>query len=1045
MGKLKTLAQNRDAILLAELAGLLHNIGKLNPNFLRSTVDNEGAAVKLLKQHSQFVGEYAFKRFAKPSEDILDPSVRTFLANSQKLDVSQLSNNFTSDLEIKQKKAAETFHKFYGGVGPLNDKQAQSFNKMRLEVSGEKWQLTNLLTLFWDDFFHKPNNSDYQRTYALDRWLNSKPNGLPHLLIHAHGEMSGSEKYQIAVDEDTGTIITQGVKQKETSFKNLRIATAFGYEIPICVWNLQSKQQTLINHISGLSLDDDKWRLQFQAALRHGLGDTQRPINEITLWDYASSIAALFKTSIAKSFLEGTVADANQMHWRLLGVRFDGLDYILQATSTADLLGRQQKYQEILNQIRVALTQETPVASQVYQDENGLFFVVPDSHKLGLEDLQTLINEQLQQRRFEDLRPHIGWSRNLRGKQLNLGQEIKHQDEARRPSIDPKKVEEWWQNSATEICTVCSLRPVISRETNYCFTCKSNRQSRVQPWLSAFNSTIWLDEVADGNGRLALLTGQFPLNNWLDGTLVESLALRMNQEEKPVSKFASFPRIQRIWQTTQAFWEETEANINQTLTDARRRLIITLGNQPGLKENQTYELDLLGQTRMSVLWGGNYLLSIDNLSYIASQLGFPLKDSQTGAKRTPEDLALDVGTWLEQHKSKPGQKQIFLLISDDEKNRRFDIQIADVKYQDAAYATAIPILAQPRTFMALVPADKALSILDVIRAKYEREMGKVRNRLPLHLGVVYFQRRTPLRAVLDAGRRMLRYESRMMQDEVWTVKRVDPTGKLPGGKAYLIDGTQQFDQTIAVELERKDRSLTWYVPARMGDGQTDDNWYPYVFVKSNVNGRPQTFKARRPKSDGSSASEECWLIHAGRLQASDQVYFTPATLDFEWLDSAGRRFEIAYDENGRRRNHLIRPYLLDELDTLQEAWKLISEADGLSSSQIYALRDLIETKRESWQPMANNWEVDCRPPVVGEDGRVTQEAGMFWQFCRDAVVNANWKKERGKLDERDKPDKSNKPTKEQVDRLTNWAVSGLFTDVIQVYMGIMKEKPHREE
>ena len=41
MRELEKLAQNRDAILLAEMAGLLHNIGKLNPNFLKSTVKDE--------------------------------------------------------------------------------------------------------------------------------------------------------------------------------------------------------------------------------------------------------------------------------------------------------------------------------------------------------------------------------------------------------------------------------------------------------------------------------------------------------------------------------------------------------------------------------------------------------------------------------------------------------------------------------------------------------------------------------------------------------------------------------------------------------------------------------------------------------------------------------------------------------------------------------------------------------------------------------------------------------------------------------------------
>ena len=39
-------------------------------------------------------------------------------------------------------------------------------------------------------------------------------------------------------------------------------------------------------------------------------------------------------------------------------------------------------------------------------------------------------------------------------------------------------------------------------------------------------------------------------------------------------------------------------------------------------------------------------------------------------------------------------------------------------------------------------------------------MGKVRNRLPLTLGVVYGGRRTPLASLLDAGRRMLRHPAR---------------------------------------------------------------------------------------------------------------------------------------------------------------------------------------------------------------------------------------------------------------------------------------------
>jgi len=220
-----------------------------------------------------------------------------------------------------------------------------------------------------------------------------------------------------------------------------------------------------------------------------------------------------------------------------------------------------------------------------------------------------------------------------------------------------------------------------------------------------------------------------------------------------------------------------------------------------------------------------------------------------------------------------------------------------------------------------------------------------------------------------------------------------------------------------VKLEQNGRSLTWRVPAKMSDGQTDDNWYPYVFLKTdseptNHNRRFQALNPFHTDADGNPKLD--WLVHAAELKAGDQIYFTPATLDFQWLDSAGRRFEIAYDENGRRRNHLTRPYLLDELETIAEAWEIIAGTDGLTNSQIHALRDLVETKRENWQ-------------LTPEQSR---KDDTFRQFCRDAIVNANWK---GSLD------------RKQVDRLTNWAVSGLLTDVIQLYMGIMKQKPKREE
>lgn len=807
------------------------------------------------------------------------------------------------------------------------------------------------------------------------------------------------------------------------NYPGTQISTAFGFETAVGP-HLTNQLWTLPwNSLTTYRAHDRNALLSATQSLFSTVGaDTRRPMNEISLWDWGLLVGALYKTALAAVAL-GQQPATRDLRWRLLGVRTDALTYFASASRLSDLMARQNTLQIAINKVQTLLEIVYPLATEVYRDENGSLYVVADlANLLGLQDGsdRTLLSH-LQEQFATDgeivpqitLDPIAWWGQDPGFERKNPDADYKHEIPPAgamllSPTIlqsDAAVIREAWQDKQQTVCPICGLRPCVNRQLDYCQICGDRRRGRVTDWLQDQNKTIWLDEVADRNGRLALITGTFDLTNWLDGSLVETLLVQEpTTSNLPVAKTPSFARLRRIWQTTQIFWQGAQTNASQTLSDARRRLQLTLANTPGLTAHQTYELDLLGQTRMSVLWDGIYLLSIDNLSYIASQLGFPLKDSETEEIRTPEDLALNVGTWLEQNKeSKLGQKQVFQLISDDEKNRRFDIQIADIGYQDTAYATIIPILVQPRTFMALVPANRALDIVNAIKTKYEREMGKVRNRLPLHLGVVYFQRRTPLRAALDAGRRMLRQKP-LGGDQLWCVKRVTRPAKsdLP---LRLADGTQHFEQTIRLELTQGERAITWHVPAVMGDGVTNDNWYPYVFVPSDVSGRELVFKGRRPKPDGTT--ETCWLIHAGQLEAGDKVYFTPATFDFQWLDSSSRRFEIAYDaQTGQRRNHPIRPYLLDDLATMQQVWSLIVGKNGLASSQIYALRDLVEAKREAWG--------------AGE---------TFSQLCCDAVRNAQWK------------------NRQEVDfnLLIQAARSGLLTDVIQLYMGIMKEKPKWEE
>lgn len=464
---------------------------------------------------------------------------------------------------------------------------------------------------------------------------------------------------------------------------------------------------------------------------------------------------------------------------------------------------------------------------------------------------------------------------------------------------------------------------------------------------------------------------------------------------------ASFARLRRIWETTRDFWQEIcptseDDSLAQSLIGAeignvgpRLRITPRHADDLDLGDYHVYSMVLSNNARMSVVWDteNKHFVTCDNLDYLGSkdQLGQMIIDYLSAGTVLTIEEPTGYGS-----KDKVWGK----------------ILVEDVcEIPDSTYIPVMPILAEPRTFMVLVPAEKAFNIAKAIKIKYEREMGKVRNRLPLHLGIVYAGRRTPFRSILDAGRRM---SDQSFPAENWrivdvTQKSTDKSDRLPEQLKM-----EQFREWLEVQLERDDRRLIWRIPAMMGDGKTIDQWYPYIFLNTRCEptNRDRYFHARNPL-----IGQDGWFIHAGDLQRGDDVYFTPATLDFQWLDSAGRRFEIAYDEKGQRRDLPRRPYLLDELETLEEIW--VKLKCRLPKNQIYILRDLIEGKRVDWQ--------------IGEDGTAKDE---FKQFCRDALANAEWKN--------GKPPWENKS--DMLDHWADYAARGWIADAIELHLQIMKEK-----
>lgn len=909
------------------------------------------------------------------------------------------------------------------------------FRDIALSVAGESWSVADLLTLFWDNpFFFKPpgdssNERDYKRESALAPWLHvSQDIFLLALLILSHGEVVGVEKAD--------------VNYRKPSWQNLRCAKAFGYEtqeLSKLVLH-DARHQLLEMALLACNLSLEKRGKFLESAcekLKMGLGDTRWPINEIDLWDFSSNIAALFKSGVARATIEGQIPTVEAMRWQFLSVRFDGLSYLSQVHHVTDLIGRRKTLEDGLDAVQELIEVTFPLGNEIYRDENGAVFVVPglesQASVLTLENNAGVSLNELLQRAFAEgtaekaagtalageLVPAIDVSSKVRGKQLKLGAHLR--DTARPLVASPQAMADWWTGGkGREICTVCGVRPTSwgidhlysgervkyyreqAEQRKVCGVCLKRRGRRAEEWASKAQDTIWIDEVADVNGRFALIVGRFGLDGWLDGSLIPTL-----------QKKDSFARISRCWKTTREFWQDVGQKLvpeiasrwsqdDRTYQRKWPRLVLKLRNRETLKQNDhigkyhVYETEIEGR-RVSLVWNSKNedFISAENLRYLGKQLG--LKGAPWDGDEDSQ-LLCTLKERIEQASPLP--------IYEPSEYKRptqplegVELEIDYVDVDAPRYDPYIPLLTEPALFMTLVPADRAMDVVTAIKEKYEREMSKVRDRLPLHLSVVIAKRRTPLRAVLEAGQAMLQWKTRW---EKWKVK-ADPNLKNASeASSYLREGNQHFEEWLEIPLACEGREIHLKIGMRMGDGKSEDIWYPHLLT-------------RKPEETG-KLTDESWQ-HALVLEEGSEVWIAPSTFDFEFLDTTGRRFEIGYNTSGRRQSRSTRPLLLEEILQLQHVWDLLSKR--LKTSQWMALDGLIEQKRQEW----NEQEAETH-------------SEEFKQLVDDALCNAEWRWEEN--DEKKKGWKG--MSEEERSLLQRAALSGMLHDTVNLYHEAMKEK-----
>ncbi len=938
---LKILADNRDALLLAEIGAWLHDMGKCTDEFL----NNEN-------------------RRDKCNGESIDPYKAILRSEDLK--------NYTLSDKFKNIRMGETEHQ-YALNKILGQEIVNKLNK-KFELYSFSYYVHEII-YFGRPFLIGKTNKAIQKNIEPIEYL-GRAHGAAHI------EKEGGEDL---------------IDQKAN---DVRLSSPFGYETESLVG--------LTDKLKSLPFDDLTKRQEFLRRLNkifeNAPGDTQRPINEIDLWDWSSIVATLYKSALSGSLL-GNKPQPNDLKWRLLAIRVNSEEVWGNASNMPVLIARKNWLMYGLNKVKELLEETYPLGNEVYRDENGSIFVVPNIDKL-LEvreseknrTLQELISVSLDYNGEIIVAPVISRSwcgQNPRGRPDPARDEIPPIGDIllKMPysPADASIVKKWWDEAATnpEICTISWLRPQeqkgkLRKASDYW---AEKVRGRAEDWKNNLDKTIWIDEVADFNGRICLIVGKIDISDWLkpDGYVNTLLVKPPDKGVNQTSKTPSFARIRRVWETSKTFWEEEENKLNDSIRAASQRICLNANYEAksnitkGLIINSAYATELDG-IHFSIFYAKeNEFLIIENLQRLAKLMGAEeayLNDYSTAA------------AYVQNRLFNEGKLKLYESEGIGAQNKQIgEITLKKVETENTSYIPVIPILAEPSIFMAIVPADKVLDVAKSIKDKYESEMNKVRNRLPITIGLVFAKSHTPLSSIIEAGKRMLNGITEK-KDITWKIESNIPDPVHPNWNELT--------------LKKNEHQIKVKVNAVMGDNRTPDVWYPYWLVESDINGKTPSGRTRQfighDKKD--------W-VHVCDLQQGDNVKFTSSRLDFEFLDSAARRFEISYKDGKRRDNKKCnRPYYLEELADFEKLWNILK--NRLARTQIKGMLGLIETKREEWKAEPDN--------------------ETFKDFVHNVIHNTNWK--------------NGKPI--EIDEIENAAVSGKLSDIVELYMDILKDKEEIE-
>jgi len=904
-----------------------------------------------------------------------------------------------------------------------------------------------------------------------------------------------------------------GQEKGDTYYK----ASVFGDEKELRIDKLNEDRERLyrelaskINNLGKINTDEslNSFRKEILGLVhkffKDAIAETRRAANDVSLWDHSYATATITKAFLVQDVLDNFSFDFPsdpKRHWKkslkILGIGWDAERILGEAQDILGISGREKLIEKVKEKLKEILEFEIPIGNCIYEDMNIICFLVPENIDSILEEIQRKVVSEVAELSDGVIIPAIYVNKKANPYPSELITEVITglNKKSKVPiSLDKLEIEkikwikEWEVTKGEEVCVECGKRPRI-KDREICWRCQEFRIEGLKGIKTEFtdiqNETVWLDEIADKNGNVALICGFIPLEKWLNGEMLKTIFVktlnditeenknklneklsnaknvgecfneystlkeaveefekalkedRLDDAKKLIDPILNFPiqkknrsklkenlqdiytsisirtsenkieiletlftkppspsRLLRIWTETQDFFEGLFNSTRAFAKDKVGGYCVRLKINPRFKEKdkelfdkyQTYDLEeiefdsRIRLPKTDLWWDGEYFYTTTRLENYTE--GETLEKKQRIIEENIENLKRkDFPIILKVKKSIKGKKE----------EVKVKVGVEDI--QKERYLPIRKILVSPTTYQVLVPADLAFDLVTEYVKIYENVFSKVRGRLSLNFGCLFFKRKTPIFAVLDGAGRLVNGMKNKSSDEIsLKVKR---------------DGEK-------LEITSKSMGIyqpTWKVSTKLGDGK-EDFYYPNHFLKDKVGEKETYFEVYVDEHNDEPVEA---IINFSELE-EDEIFIYPSLFDYQFLESGIDRFSLSFIN--QRKHDIIgengpRPYILEDLEKFHRL-KEIFESIG-SWTPIRDIEALAISKRQGW----------------GEEGELGDKKDVYEELIDSALEN-----------------KISDSAKKNLARIGKWKeikpflkeciTEGSFFDAIELFKSIMK-------